>query len=281
MEKEEKKALNIYQKLIEVRKQVIYIQKNSKGFNFDYVTGSDILGALRPKMDEMGLVLIPNMESFEMITVRKGNGEIQIPKIKISYTWVNAENPTERITTEGTYFEDKMNGCQAIGSIQTYAERYFLAKFFQIAVGKDDIEDFYAKNKLKNEVEVVETKKEVVETKKEVVETKKETAVIPKSPGYALTIQECLDIGPVIWEKMRNLKEGLAAKMPGEFAHFMLHLQKQHPEFSVKAKWEKQTPDPEKILPAMHEWASSIDGNQEMDNTNHIEYYRKNSAKVA
>ena len=136
-----------------VRQEVVYVKQEAKGYNFSYASGKDIIGAVRKRMDELNLLLVPNTESFEFVDFPKGSAMIKIPKICISYTWINADNPAEQITTQATYFEDKMTGCQAIGAIETYAERYFLQKFFQIATGKDDIEAFYEKNGFSAKVE--------------------------------------------------------------------------------------------------------------------------------
>jgi hypothetical protein len=86
------------------------------------------------------------MESFELVEVKKAGGTAVVPKITISHTWIDADNPGDRFSTQATYFEDRMTGCQSIGSMMTYAERYFLYKFFQIATGADDIEKIYKDN---------------------------------------------------------------------------------------------------------------------------------------
>lgn len=145
--------MNLYQKLVEIRKQVLYVQKDSKGFNFNYASGESIICAIRPKMDELGILLIPDMEVFEFIEIKKGANLVSVPKITISYRWVNSENPLENITTKATFFEDKMAGCQSIGAMMTYAERYFLYKFFQVATGADDLETTYRDNGWSNKVE--------------------------------------------------------------------------------------------------------------------------------
>jgi len=149
--------LNLYQKLVEIRKQVLYVKKDNKGFNFNYASGEDIICAIRPMMDELGILLIPDVESFELVEIKKGANTNSVPKITISHTWINAENPIERITTKATYFEDKMAGCQSIGAMMTYAERYFLYKFFQVATGADDIEKVYKENGWSNKIEEPKT----------------------------------------------------------------------------------------------------------------------------
>ena len=138
--------MNLHQKLVQIRKEVKYVQKDAKGHNFNYATGADLICEIRPKMDELNVILQPNMESFELVEVKKAGGTAVVPKITISHTWIDADNPSDRFSTQATYFEDRMTGCQSIGSMMTYAERYFLYKFFQIATGADDIEQIYKDN---------------------------------------------------------------------------------------------------------------------------------------
>lgn len=136
------KSMNLFQKLVELRKSVVYIKETEKGYgNFNYANTASLIAILRPKMDELGLLLVPSMESFE-----SGHDGKSFIKIQMSYTWVNAERPEERLTSFATYEEDKIKGCQGSGSVQTYAERYFLYRFFQIATDKDNPEEYYKKH---------------------------------------------------------------------------------------------------------------------------------------
>jgi hypothetical protein len=153
--------LNLYQKLVEIRKQALYVQKESKGFNFNYASGESIICLIRPIMDDLGVLLVPDMEVFDFIEIKKGANLVSVPKITISYTWINGENPDERLKTRATFFEDKMAGCQSIGAMMTYAERYFLYKFFQVATGADDIETTYRDNGWSNKIEEPKTVQKV------------------------------------------------------------------------------------------------------------------------
>jgi len=46
---------NIYQKLIEVRKVVNYLEKSNVGYQFKYVSSSQVLASVKNKLDEEGL----------------------------------------------------------------------------------------------------------------------------------------------------------------------------------------------------------------------------------
>lgn len=137
--------MNIYQKLIEVRKSVQYLKKDAKGYSFNYVSSSQTLGTLRGKMDEMGLLLVPSILEDEVRnhTTAKGNHEY-FTKVSIKFTWINAEKPEE--TIESMWIGQGLDsGEKGVGKACTYAEKYFLLKFFNIATDKDDPDSFQKK----------------------------------------------------------------------------------------------------------------------------------------
>ena len=140
--------MNIYQKLIEVRKAVPYLKKDNKGYQFQYVSSSQTLGALRAKMDEIGLLLIPRVESKEVgeRTTSKGGKEV-FTELTMSFTWVNADNPEETIECPW-YGQGLDSGEKGVGKAMTYAEKYFMLKFFNIATDKDDPDAFQEKNSM-------------------------------------------------------------------------------------------------------------------------------------
>jgi len=137
--------MNIYQKLIEVRKEVPYLQKESKGYQFNYTGSSQVLGSLKSKMDELGLLLIPNVIKKEVSEheTTKG-GKEYFTELCMEFTWVNAENPEEKITCSW-YGQGLDTGEKGVGKAMTYAEKYFMLKFFNIATDKDDPDSFQKK----------------------------------------------------------------------------------------------------------------------------------------
>ena len=145
-QQEQQVKLNLYQKLVEVRKGAIYLQKTAKGM-YAYTPGSSFIAALRGAMDKQNLLLVPNMESFELVEV--GAGKALSAKIELSFTWIDADEPSSTLTTRFTYLDKSKGGdCQGVGSVLTYSERYFLCKFFQIATDGDDPDAFVKKHGL-------------------------------------------------------------------------------------------------------------------------------------
>lgn len=258
---ESKPPLNIYQKLIEVRKEVLYIEKNTNGYNFKYATTSGLLGAIRPKMDEMGLLLVPNMEEFELIKIRKGNGEVQVPMIKISYTWINADCPSEQIKTTGQFFEDKMTGSQGIGCLMTYAERYFLYKFFQVATDLDSPEEYYRKHELSANAEVMPIREE-------------DSEVVEKAT-FRPDMEKSRLLAALVWKTIREKMPTLNENPIGELAYFLYNKQLQNPDEDISARFTRPCKDAEKFLSQVKEWASTKDAQYLMEQISHIEYSKE------
>jgi len=127
--------MNLYQKLIEVRKQVTYLKKdkNNPHFNFDYVSGSKTVHALREKMDEFGLLLVPRIINHQ---ITQGKKQI-LTELEIEYEWINASNPDQALKCK-FYAQGLDAGEKGVGKALTYGEKYFLLKFFNIPTDRDD-----------------------------------------------------------------------------------------------------------------------------------------------
>ena len=146
--------MNIYQKLIEVRKSVPYLKKEAEGYQFKYTSSSQVLGNLKAAMDELGLLLIPTVtdkkvtiDTYEKID-GKGNAKRTVDyftEINVTFTWINAENPEEKI--ECPWYGQGVDtaGEKGVGKALTYAEKYFMLKFFNIPTDKDDPDSFQNK----------------------------------------------------------------------------------------------------------------------------------------
>lgn len=138
--------MNIYQKLIEVRKACPYLKKDNKGYQFQYVSSSQTLGTLRAAMDENALLLVPCVNSYEVLErATKNGGKENFTLLDMTFTWVNADNPEEKIECPWTG-QGLDSGEKGVGKALTYAEKYFLLKFFNIATDKDDPDAFQGKS---------------------------------------------------------------------------------------------------------------------------------------
>lgn len=148
-------SLNIYQKLVEVRRCVPYLQKESTGAQYKYVGSSQVLGSLKAKMDDVQLLLIPRITghkiSESVIEFKDTTGNVTkrtttyFTEIDMTMTWVNAEKPDE--TIECSWYGQGVDiaGEKGLGKALTYGEKYFMLKFFNIATDKDDPDSFQKK----------------------------------------------------------------------------------------------------------------------------------------
>ena len=142
----EEKKMNIEQKLVEIKKGIKGFNKDTKGFGFEYVSGSQILRAIKDKMDELGVLLIPEVEYDTLhwekheYTTKKGEQKLDfIVTMKMTYTWVNAEEPSDKIEVDWVCVGQQTDDiAKAIGTAMTYNERYFLLKFLGLPTDEDD-----------------------------------------------------------------------------------------------------------------------------------------------
>jgi hypothetical protein len=139
--------MNIYAKLIEVRKAVQYLKKENKGAQYNYVSSSQTLASVKAKMDDLGLLLIPRVIGKEVRESINGKGAtVYFTELIMEYTWINAEDPNETITSPWYGQGIDTAGEKGVGKALTYAEKYFMLKFFNIPTDKDDPDAFQKKN---------------------------------------------------------------------------------------------------------------------------------------
>ena len=138
----ENEVRNIYQKLLEVRKAVPKLTKNNEGFQYKYVSSSQTLEALREIMGEQGLLLVPSVIDYHVVPHEyiDSNGKKHndfFTELAMKFTWLNVDNPGEKIEC-AWYGQGLDTGERGVGKALTYAEKYFLLKFFNIATDSDD-----------------------------------------------------------------------------------------------------------------------------------------------
>ena len=154
--------MNIYQKLIEVRKSVPYLQKEASGAQYKYVSSSQVLAALKAKMDELQLLLIPRItghkvsesviQYYSMDTEKRETDHVikrtttYFTELDMTMTWINAENTEETIECPWYGQGVDIAGEKGCGKALTYAEKYFMLKFFNVPTDKDDPDSFQAKH---------------------------------------------------------------------------------------------------------------------------------------
>lgn len=134
----------IYQKLLTLQKCIGGLAKDTKGNNYQYVSGTKLLCSIRPKMDELGLILKQEVLSIENerqdYSTAKGSAKSEIlSKVMMRFTWIDTETGE---ADENTFGANGQNDWEkGLGSALTYAERYFILKYFHIPTDEDDIDN--------------------------------------------------------------------------------------------------------------------------------------------
>ena len=134
-------SLNLRQKLALVRRRLGYVQKRGHNdlHNYNYVTAADLAGAVGDILAELGVLVIPRLESISHEPIRNGrpDGE-HLTHVVMNYSFVDvetAEEITVRVAGEGVDAGDK-----APYKAMTGALKYALLQSFLLATG-DDPED--------------------------------------------------------------------------------------------------------------------------------------------
>ena len=176
--------MSIYKKLLKIQQQVKGLSKDKKSHNYDYVTGNKLLSFIKPLMDIEGLLLkqevlsIDNTrEDYKIIAKRwlkddegknyseeyeKEKSEI-LSKVMMKFTWIDTETGEKDENLFGANGQNDWE--KGLGSALTYAERYFLLKYFHIPTDEDDIDNDKRQTSapvpIKNEVKENLTEKQI------------------------------------------------------------------------------------------------------------------------
>ena len=169
--------MEIYKKLLSVKKKVPYLQKDGSGYQYKYATPSQVLGVFNPLLNDAGLLLKTEVLSMtsERVLIKTKEDKIKAtqykPQLKdnagnitdmgqkaekffldvyetlysleMRFTWVDVETGD---TDVNLFFASGLNGDEkGVGSALTYAERYFFLKYFNVPTDSDDPDSFKEK----------------------------------------------------------------------------------------------------------------------------------------
>ena len=144
------KTLNVYQRLAEVRKAVPYLKKEQKARNINTLVRPMYWVPCTQKINEVGLMLIPEIVGHLVTASERTNAKGNISseyftELEMTMTWVNIDDPSD--TAKVSWYAQGVDlaGEKGVGKALTYAEKYFLLKFFNIATDKDDPDTFQDK----------------------------------------------------------------------------------------------------------------------------------------
>jgi ERF superfamily len=131
--------LNLREKFAEVRRRLGYVQKrgHNERHNYSYVTAADLAGSVGDILAELGVVVIPQLQSISTEPPRSSSK--RIARIVMNYRFVDArsgEELTVRVAGEGADAGDK-----APYKAMTGALKYALLQSFLLATGDDPEDD--------------------------------------------------------------------------------------------------------------------------------------------
>ena len=135
--------MSVYTKLLEMQKRVVGLGKDTKSFGYQYVSGGKVLENLKPIMNEVGLLLKQEIIDVEReridYSAKSGTKSEMWYGVKFKFTWIDTDTGEK---DENDFYASGMNDWEkGLGSALTYAERYFLLKYFHINTDEDDIDN--------------------------------------------------------------------------------------------------------------------------------------------
>jgi ERF superfamily. len=135
--------MKIYKKLLTIQHKINGLGKDKATYNYKYVTGDKLLGEIKPMMNDLGLILKQEVLSIENTRqdyeTKNGSKSEILSKVMMQFTWIDCETGETDVNLFGANGQNDWE--KGLGSALTYAERYFLLKYFHIATDEDDIDN--------------------------------------------------------------------------------------------------------------------------------------------
>ncbi|OPL09584.1 MAG: hypothetical protein AVO34_13410 [Firmicutes bacterium ML8_F2] len=212
--------MNIYQKIVKVREVAGGFNKDKKGYDYDYVTGNQILAKVKDKMNELNLLLIPETDIGEWrtydYTTSKGKEKTDfVISGKMRYVWIDGDSE-ERLEVPWAYYGQQDDISKAYGSALTYSERYFWLKCLGLPTDDDDPDSRQGNNGVQtsaktgkgngNKVDAEMLKQiknradEVGLNKKDLIDMAKDMFGVEKS--HELTQEQAIEFDKALIEKL-------------------------------------------------------------------------------
>ena len=134
--------MNLHQKLLEIQKSVDRFVKDNvvgEGKSAYRAVGSEqVLETLRPLLNDHGLLLIPSVQSANVMVGATSSGTARyLTELTMIMTWVDVESG-ETLAVPWYAQGVDLAGEKGVGKANTYAEKYFFMKFFHVPTPKVD-----------------------------------------------------------------------------------------------------------------------------------------------
>ena len=147
MNKEDIKALNVFQRLSAITSEMKTIEKKSdvatsKDKSYKAVREIDILNAVKPLEEKYGIYSYPFERQVIESKQVQGYSDKQnnFLRVEVTYRFVNIDVPSEFVEVK-SYGDGIDSQDKAPGKALTYADKYALLKAYKIATGDDPDEN--------------------------------------------------------------------------------------------------------------------------------------------
>lgn len=132
--------MTIFEKLLQIQIAVDALVKDGENTSdrYKYVSSDQVLNTVRPKMNELKLLLIPSTKTGRVHEgITKSGTTRYLTEIEKVFIWIDCETSEQYAVPFYAQGVD-LAGEKGVGKAETYAEKYFLMKFFHIGTSKDD-----------------------------------------------------------------------------------------------------------------------------------------------
>jgi hypothetical protein len=134
--------MNLFEKLLDIQCSIDrFIKDNTIGEGkaaYKAVGSEQVLNEIRPLMNSHKLLLEPSVEAARVQSDKTSSGTTRyFTEIDMVMTWIDVESGQERQVKWYGQGVD-LAGEKGVGKANTYAEKYFLMKYFHVPTPKDD-----------------------------------------------------------------------------------------------------------------------------------------------
>lgn len=134
--------MNLHEKLLKIQIAVDrFVKDNQVGEGkqaYRAVSSEQVLEKVRPLMNTHKLLLIPNVNDANVIVGATASGTARyLTELTMTMTWYDVESG-ESLSVPWYGQGVDLAGEKGVGKANTYAEKYFIMKFFHVPTPKDD-----------------------------------------------------------------------------------------------------------------------------------------------
>jgi hypothetical protein len=132
--------MSLNEKLLRIQTEVDGIVKDglNQSDKYDFASSNIVLNRIRPLMNELHLLLIPNVCNARLSEgVTRSGTTRYMTEIWYNMEWIDVDSGETKIVPWYAQGVD-LAGEKGVGKAATYAEKYFLLKAFHIPTDRDD-----------------------------------------------------------------------------------------------------------------------------------------------